>query len=260
MKLLRSTSDRNSITKFFSRCLAGLLFSVLLSPIHVGATEGKANGYEILLIGNSHSSRNKLPELVATLIESGLLSKTVHAQAAPGWGFLADHLGNDATLRLLESRNWTHVILQGQKYSSSGRYYYPTTAAEELIRRARSRDAVAIMFPEWPRRGNGEEGQRVHNLHLQIVAREPACVAPVGLAWQLVLQEHPSLKLHAPDGNHSNRRGALLTAYVLYEVVTGQLARELPNIPGVKVNEETQEILRNSASETIKAHSFCPDS
>ncbi len=27
-----------------------------------------------------------------------------------------------------------------------------------------------MMFPEWPRRGNTEEGQRVHELHLQIAA------------------------------------------------------------------------------------------
>ena len=258
MKSLRSTFDRNSITKIHSGCLVGLLLAVLLSAMPVTATEDKAKDYEILLIGNSHSSKNNLPGLVAILIETGLPSKTVHARTAPSWGFLVDHLQNKKTQRLLESQSWTHVILQAQKYSSSGRYYYPTTAAEELIRRAKLQNATPIMFPEWPRRGNSEEGHRVHNLHLQIVAREPACVAPVGLAWQLVLEKHPSLKLHASDGNHSNRKGALLTAYVFYEVITGRLAAELPNISGIKVAAGTQEILRNSASETIKATSYCP--
>lgn len=224
----------------------------------VTATEDIAKDYEILLIGNSHSSRNNLPGLVAILIETGLPSKTVHARTAPRWGFLDSHLRNDKTLRLLESQSWTHVILQGQKYSSSGRYSYPTTAAEEMIRRARSQDAIPIMFPEWPRRGNTEEGQRVHELHLQIAAREPACVAPVGLAWQLVLQQNPSLKLHATDGNHSNRNGALLTAYVLYELITGDPAAELPSISSLKVAPETQELLRKGASETTKAQTYCP--
>ena len=258
MKSLRSTFDRNSIAKIHSGCLVGLLLAVLLSAMPVTATEGKAKDYEILLIGNSHSSRNNLPGLVAILIETGPPSKTVHARTAPSWGFLVDHLQNKKTQRLLESQSWTHVILQAQKYSSSGRYYYPTTAAEELIRRAKLQDAIPIMFPEWPRRGNSEEGQRVHELHLQIASREPACVAPVGLAWQLILEQKPSLKLHAPDGNHSNRQGALLTAYVLYEVITGKPAAELPYVSSIKVASEAQEILRNSASESITEQPNCP--
>jgi len=208
------------------------------------AANDKAKDYEILLIGNSHSSRNNLPGLLAALIEAGLPSKSVHVRTAPNWGFLADHLQDRSTRRLFASQSWTHVILQGQKYSTSGRYSYPTDAAEEWIRRVKIQGAVPIMFPEWPRRGNTEEGQRIHELHLQIVAREPACVAPVGLAWEKVLQQYSSLEMYASDGNHSNPTGALLTAYVLYEVITGEPARELPSVQSVEVNPETQTILR----------------
>ena len=230
--------------KIYIACLSGLLIAALLFCATGMAKDVEANDYEILLIGNSHSSKNNLPGLVAMLIEAGLPSKTVHVRVAPGWGFLADHLQDRKTRRLLEKRPWTHVILQGQKYSSSGRYSYPTSAAEEWIRRAKLQGAVPIMFPEWPRRGNTEEGRRIHELHLQIVAREPACVAPVGLAWELALRQHPSLELHARDGNHSNATGALLTAYVLYEVITGKSARELPDVQNIKVGPETQTILR----------------
>ena len=258
MKLLRSTAAGNTIIKIRPHYIVGVLIAILLSAVHVTATEDEAKDYEILLIGNSHSSRNNLPGLLAILIETGLPSKTVHARTAPRWGFLVDHLQDNKTQKLLQSQTWTHVILQAQKYSSSGRYFYPTTAAEELIRRAKLQDAVPIMFPEWPRRGNTEEGQRVHKLHQQIAAREPACVAPVGLAWQLVFEQNPSLKLHAPDGNHSNRQGALLTAYVLYEVITGKPAAQLPYVSSIKVGSEAQEILRNSASESINDQPYCP--
>jgi len=258
MKLLRSTAAGNTIIKIRPHYIVGVLIAILLSAVPVTATEDEAKDYEILLIGNSHSSRNNLPGLLAILIETGLPSKTVHARTAPRWGFLVDHLQDNKTQKLLQSQTWTHVILQAQKYSSSGRYFYPTTAAEELIRRAKLQDAVPIMFPEWPRRGNTEEGQRVHKLHQQIAAREPACVAPVGLAWQLVFEQNPSLKLHAPDGNHSNRQGALLTAYVLYEVITGKPAAQLPYVSSIKVGSEAQEILRNSASESINDQPYCP--
>lgn len=244
MRLFHHVIASGANKRIYVACCLAMLTATLLSCTAGMASDDKAKDYEILLIGNSHSSKNNLPGLLATLIEAGLPSKTVHVRAAPGWGFLADHLRDRKTRRLLESQAWTHVVLQGQKYSTSGRYSYPTDAAEEWIRRAKIQGAVPIMFPEWPRRGNSEEGQRIQKLHLQIVAREPACLAPVGLAWEQVLRQHPSLELHARDGNHSNPTGALLTAYVLYEVITGQSATELPSVRSVKADSETQTILR----------------
>jgi len=244
MQSFHRVNANGASQKIYVACLSGLLIATLLSCATGMAKDVDAKDYEILFIGNSHSSKNNLPGLVAMLIEAGLPSKTVHVRVAPGWGFLADHLQDRKTRRLLERQPWTHVILQGQKYSSSGRYSYPTSAAEEWIRRAKLQGAVPVMFPEWPRRGNTEEGQRIHELHLQIVGREPACVAPVGLAWELALRQYPTLDLYARDGNHSNSTGALLTAYVLYEIITGESAGELPSVQDAKVSPETQTTLQ----------------
>jgi len=244
MQSFHRVNANGASQKIYVACLSGLLIATLLSCATGLAKDVDAKDYEILFIGNSHSSKNNLPGLVAMLIEAGLPSKTVHVRVAPGWGFLADHLQDRKTRRLLERQPWTHVILQGQKYSSSGRYSYPTSAAEEWIRRAKLQGAVPVMFPEWPRRGNTEEGQRIHELHLQIVGREPACVAPVGLAWELALRQYPTLDLYARDGNHSNSTGALLTAYVLYEIITGEPAGELPSVQDAKVSPETQTTLQ----------------
>jgi hypothetical protein len=230
------------------RIIVILSLLALIPPVHA------EQDYELLFIGNSHSSANDLPGLVSTLIEAGLPGKKARSKLAPGWGFLADRIDDDVTQQSLEKRNWTHVILQAQKYSSSGVYFYPTDAAEEWIRRVRAKGAEPILFPEWPRRGNHEEGFRVHQLHLSIAAKEPACVAPIGLAWEASIAAYPGLDLHAPDGNHSNPTGALLTAYVLYEVISGQSAMALPNISGVGVNHANQQILREVASTTVRDH------
>ncbi len=210
--------------------------------------------YALLFMGNSHSSLNDLPDLVKTLIETGLPNSSAFATTAPGWRFLADRLDDGVSHASLLSREWTHVILQAQKYSTSGLYDYPTDAAEEWIRRAKSQNALAVMFPEWPRRGNFEEGPRVHRLHLDIASREAACVAPIGLAWEASLARYPSLGLHASDGNHSNLTGALLTAYVLYEVVTGQSAADLPYIQSIQVAAANQQRLSEVASLVVQAN------
>ncbi|TQV87644.1 hypothetical protein [Aliikangiella coralliicola] len=213
--------------------------------------------YEVLFIGNSHSAANGLPNLVAILIEAGQPDKTANTMLAPGWGFLVDKLHDETTQQMLTGRAWTHVILQAQKYSTTGLYWYPTDASEEWIRRVKNQNAVPVMFPEWPRRGNTEEGLRVHNLHLEIASREPACVAPIGLAWEESIARYPMLNLHAPDGNHSNLTGALLTAYVFYQVITEQSAAELPFIQSINVSADVQQKLREVASFTVENHIPC---
>ena len=215
------------------------------------------NDIEILFIGNSHSANHDLPQLVATLLKSGMEDTTVYADLAPGYSFLVDRLGDNVTHEKIKSRNWSFVILQAQKYSSSGLYSYPTTAAEQWIRRSTAQNAVSIMFPEWPRRGNYEEGLRVHGIHLRIASREPACVAPVGLAWDHMIAIDPTIPLHAADGNHSNLNGALLTAYVFYQVISEQSAKALSYIPEIAVSETNQRIFREVAADIVAANPPC---
>jgi len=235
-----------SILMFFSGDVAGVEDS--------GNADGPGD-YELLFIGNSHSKVNGLPELVATLIRTGLPGKTANAVAAPGLGFLSDRLGDGITQNMLNSRAWTHVILQAQKYSSTGRYTYPTDAAEIWIRLVKQQNALPVLFPEWRRKWNTEEGVRIHNLHLGISSRESACVAPIGLAWEESIARYPELDLHASDRNHSNLKGALLTAYVFYELFTGQLAADLPYIPAIDVSTDIQQKLKDVASFVVAANS-----
>lgn len=225
-------------------------------PIEDIANLAKAD-IELLFIGNSHSSVNDLPGLVAKLIKANAQNTSVNTYNAPGWGFLDDRIGDGVTQATLEARDWTHVFLQAQKYSTTGRYFYPTDAAEEWVRRVKVENAVPIMFPEWPRRGNYEEGLRIHQLHVTIAQTEPACVAPVGLAWDLAIARHPGMVLHAADGNHSAIRGALLTAFVFYETITGNKASELPFVSSIPVPTEDQQKLRLIASETINENMPC---
>ena len=260
IRIQRIFMDWNSLT-----FMAALLFSLASVSQDTAAeqnaitVDGQHDRYEILLMGNSHSSYNDLPGKLQKLIEHGIPGASVHTERGPRWGFLADLLDDDASINAFNSRAWTHVVLQAQKYSTSGMYSYPTRAAEEWIRRTKALNALPVMFPEWPRLGNTEEGPRVHQLHLDIASREPACVAPIGLAWEASLQQHPDIILHASDGNHSNHNGALLTAYVLYEVITKEPASELTDQDNLGVAVWIQRKLRDIASEAAQEHpANCP--
>lgn len=214
--------------------------------------------YELLFIGNSHSSANGLPNIVARLIESAEPTKTVNAGLAPGNRFLDERIGDGVTLEALKARQWTHVFLQAQKYSTTGRYFYPIVAAQEWVKSVKSLDARPVMFPEWPRYRNTEEGQRIYELHLLISANEATCVAPVGLVWDASLAMHRDIRLHASDGNHSNINGALLTAYVFFQIITEKPANVLGYIPELGVDEVTQAKLKAVALDFHNHHLPCP--
>jgi hypothetical protein len=228
-----------------------------------GATSGPPPAtadISLLFMGNSHTSANNLTGMVAAMVRAGRPGKSVAAIEAPGWMFLDERLNDSASRSLLSSQNWSFVILQAQKYSASGQVDYSTAEAQEWIRLARGAHAVPIMFPEWPRR-DVPETQRIYDLHVSIAQQQPACVAPIGQAWDLALARHPQLVLHDADGNHSAAPGAFLAALVLYATMTGSSTLDLPTLTEFPVDAATQATLRAIADETVRMVSprlWCP--
>jgi hypothetical protein len=211
-------------------------------------------------MGNSHTSFNDLPTTVADMVRVGRPGKTVRSVEAPGFMFLEERLHDPATIALLRGQSWNFVILQAQKYSTSGQFNYSTTEAKELIRISREQNAVPVMFPEWPRHGV-DETQRIFDLHVSIAHGEPACVAPIGQAWDLALSRDPTLPLHASDGNHAAPAGTFLTALVLYATITGRSPLDLPALPRYAVSAALQQTLRGVAAETVQTwppRMWCP--
>ena len=214
----------------------------------------------LLFMGNSHTAGHDVPGTVAALVRAARPGLSVLAVRAPDIQFLEDHATNTTTLGLLRLRSWNAVVLQAQKYSSSGQFTYPTEPAEGLLREARQRGATPVLFPEWPRRGI-DETQRIYAIHQGMAQRQPACVAPVGQAWDAALQAAPGLVLHEPDGNHANAEGAFLAALVLASTLTKVPPQALAALPGHVVSEATQQQLRSAAAQAVVAappRALCP--
>jgi hypothetical protein len=214
----------------------------------------------VLMMGNSHTAFHNLPDTLAAMVRAGKPGRTVSVVTAPGWLFLDERLVHAPSMAMLGSQRWSFVILQAQKYSSSGLFTYSTVEAEQLIGMARTASAVPILFPEWPRLGV-DETQRIYDLHASIAQKAPACVAPIGQAWDRALARYPGLTLHDPDGNHSAPAGSFLAALVLYATVTGNSPATLPMLPITGVDVDTQDKLRFIAAETVLAvapRALCP--
>lgn len=215
---------------------------------------GSRADVQMLFMGNSHTSANGLPQMVAAMVRAVLPGRTVEAVEAPGWMFLQQRATDGPSLALLHSTPWQFVVLQAQEYSSSGLFTYPIDGAVDLVRQTRAVGALPILFPEWPRAGVNET-QRIYELHLSIAREAPACVPPIPQAWDLALARHPELVLHATDGNHAAAPGSMLAALVITATMTGISPSQLPAIGGFGVAEETQSRLRAVAAETVLAYS-----
>jgi hypothetical protein len=214
----------------------------------------------LLFMGNSHTQSNQLTNMVEAMVRAGSPGRTVASAVAPSSLFLDEHLRNARTMTLLRNQNWSFVILQAQKYSSSGQTDYSTEEAKELVRISRQQRAVPVMFPEWPRLGI-DETRRIYDLHVSIALGEPACVAPIGQAWDLAMARDPALVLHATDGNHSSPAGAFLAALVLYATISGKSPLDLPTFSQYPVDASVQQSLRGIAAEavqTVPPRMWCP--
>ena len=214
-----------------------------------------ASDYKILVMGNSHASA--LSPVLEQVLFLGQTGKSVDVHLSPGSGHLSGRVNDGYSEQTLESENWTHVILQGQKYSTTGTLTYPTDAAEYWIRGSKEQGATPILFPEHPRTGNTWEGQTLWELHTGIASRESACVAPVGLVWDEVIFRDTNLVLNQPDGNHAAEAGLLLTALVFYQIITGDPVESLPELSSLGVDTTNEQAMKQSAATILFNHRAC---
>lgn len=212
------------------------------------------DAYQVLVIGNSHVQ--SIQKLLMLIFQHGLKEKEISIDTRVG-AFLDVIVDKESLVELVEARPWTHIILQGQKYSQSQSVLYSTEATKTWIQRVKKKGATPILFPEHPQRGNLLEADYVHSIHVDIADEESSCIAPVGLSWNKVLAIEPDLNLYQADGNHATELGALLSALVLYQVVSGQSADTLLYIADLPGTATEQALLGQIASQTVAEHVPC---
>lgn len=205
-----------------SCCRVGFTVQVKSSVGGLTAKKIEAADVSALFIGNSHTWN--LDTIIERMFAQAHPDQHVCIARAPGNGFLVDHARNKKTRDLIKLGKWDFVILQAQKYSTTGRNSYPYDGALELSKLAQDNGAKVIMFPEWSQRGVPDEHRRIDKIHHEIAAQTGATVAPIGDCWDAVLKSDPGVNLYSADGNHASNLGAYLNACVFYSLLAGEEA------------------------------------
>jgi len=252
------------------RCDVRLLFAVFLF-LSQAACEPTATGYydgasivptttaipppgHVLFIGNSFTYYNDgverhLENLAASSrppVELYVDSRTAPAQNLKG------HYEDERTHEALSGHQWDVVVLQGSSFEP----VYPSTQAEFLAhadlldREVREIGARTVFFMTWAYRGEPEMTAALLNTYVGKANELGAMVVPVGLAWERVRQQDPSMSLYS-DGKHSNLRGTYLAACVFYASLFDKSPEGVPYFAGLDVDDA--EFLQRVAWETVES-------
>ena len=214
----------------------------------------------MLFVGNSLTFFNDLPELFAALAGSGGHSVEV-GMSAQGGQTLAGHASSTATLKKLTGQRWDFVLLQEQSRIpaiAAQRKEQMVPAARLLDEKAAESGADTVLFLTWASRdglpGAGFKDYAAMQAaieagYLEVAGEIGAVVAPVGVAWQRALEEHPELELWQRDGSHPSPEGTYLAACVFYATLLGESPEGAGYVAGLP--EETARFLQSVAAETV---------
>ena len=224
---------------------------LLLPLILFSQTEKRA-----LFIGNSYTYMNSLPELINQIaISKG--NSLIYESHTPGGSTLMQHASNSNVQSLLNATEWDYVILQEQSQnppfppSQVASQVYPY--AESLCEYIREANPCTnpVFFMTWGRE-NGDsqncaayppictyEGMqdRLTESYTEMAQNNESLLAPIGIAWKDLREQHPEINLYSSDGSHPSIQGSYLAACVFYAVLFDDSATNNYTPTNLNINE-----------------------
>ena len=211
---------------------------------------------QVLFIGNSYTYMNGLPELINQIaISKG--NSLIYESHTPGGSTLMQHASNSNVQNLLNATEWDYVILQEQSQNPS---FPPSQVASQVYPYAESlcediREAnpctEPIFFMTWGRE-NGDsqncasyppictyEGMqdRLTESYTEMAQNNESLLAPIGIAWKDIREQHPEINLYSSDGSHPSIQGSYLAACIFYAVLFDDSATNNYTPTNLNINE-----------------------
>ena len=188
----------------------------------------------VLFVGNSFTYQHDLPDVIRALAATTGADLEVES-VTEGGATICDHwMAGLAGERIAEG-GFDSVVLQGQSFEpllagTSFAFGYYGDMFGELVTSVGSR---SVWFSTWPRRPGHPDYElygytfesmtwRVEGAYRTRAWNADGFLARVGSGWQIALEELPEVELWAEDGRHASAAGALLSACVLSQAITGE--------------------------------------
>lgn len=180
----------------------------------------------ILMLGNSLTSANDMPRMLAELTGADVVHHT------RGGARLSEHLNPDTKLgartqAALIHKHWDYVVLQEMSHGpiTSPKSFFPVV--ERLCGQIRENGAVPILYATWAyRKGGdklaakgwdyGEMARKLFEAYHRAARENHTLIADVGRCFD---RSADSRDLYAEDGVHPNETGSRIAAETIAAVI-----------------------------------------
>ncbi len=198
----------------------------------------KSEKRKILFIGNSYTQYNNLPNTFKSLALSLGDSVEVDSYTPGGYSFLQQ--SQDATtISKIQQIGWDCVVLQAQSQEPS---FPPAQVASDTYPYAKKLDSMikaanpcaeTVFYMTWGKKNGdasncasypvictyGGVAMRLRESYLEMTQLNNATCSPVGVSWDRIITQHPTIELFNADGSHPNANGTYLTACTFYSTI-----------------------------------------
>lgn len=208
----------------------------------------------ILFIGNSYTSRNQLPRLLASMAAESEHPRRVEVNTVVAGGASLKRHWNAgiARQRLAESQR-DYVVLQEQStlpLKNPARYHDNVRLFHAEIAR---RGAKTVLYLTWARQQAPDTQDSITRAVEAIAVEVGASIVPVGPAWQLAQERHSGLRLYVDDGSHPSLQGSYLAACVFHASLFGESSEGSSVADALHLDRSVAEALQAVALECSRA-------
>ncbi|WP_300956537.1 SGNH/GDSL hydrolase family protein [uncultured Dubosiella sp.] len=180
----------------------------------------------ILMLGNSYTSANHLPLMLAEMAGAEVIAHTRGGARLAEQLNPATKLGNK-TLKALHDEKWDYVIVQEMSNGPITSKEKFMTNLSKLCGLIRENGAIPVLFATWAYEKNGKQLKKfgmeyedmicsMKETFRETVKRTSCLLADVTTAFE---QQAETVKLYAPDGSHPSEAGSKLAARTIAKVI-----------------------------------------
>ena len=176
---------------------------------------------KILFVGNSHTYMNDMPRLVRDMVTEVTGDDCEAVMLAYSGRSLKWHIGEEyfsERFNILHG-GYDYCVLQEQAHPMTDEES-TVRSAEKLIGLCRTAGTVPVIFETWAEKAMPEHQAEMTRRYRDRSEKTGALLAPIGEAWESVLNEHPGTELYWRDGEHASPAGDYLAALVITKTIT----------------------------------------
>lgn len=179
-----------------------------------------------LFIGNSLTSRNDLPGMVASIADAAGRTFEYRVVARNGWA-LEDHWYAGVESDIREAAADVVVMQQGPSSTPPNQQHLRSWAVQ-LSGPIEEAGGVPALFMVWPEAARAGAFDAVLTSYRNAALAVEGLFIPAGEAWRKVWESDPDAALYGADDFHPSREGTFVAALAVYAVLFGEDPRDLP--------------------------------